>query len=479
MPKEQIIDHVTRQFREADQILTVKSKDPTGNSYPQRWIFKRMEKYINGHLNKLETPRWLVVPGLRGVGKSTLMAQLYVNLLKGLDINFIYFSLDEVVETFESSLQEVLSVYEFVSGINLATCEKPIFIFLDEVHYDAKWRANIKVLFDKNPNIFVIATGSSALGLLHKTTDEERRIVIEPLFPMTFGEYMSIKNKKLPIKGFKDKVKNILFNSSNANEVYGKLKFLEPQIDQYWSDIREEMLDNYLGVGSLPFANNFFDKFKAYDAVYQTIRAIVDIDLPQIAAFRTETIKTTIYVLSLLAASSSISLRKLANETGLKADTVSQILDALEQAELLIRIYPYGGITGRISPNNPSKYYFMSPALRASILNVIGGATLIDKSKGQLFEDTIAMYLYREYISKGIAQVSHLEKPGEVQADFVLELPGKKIPIEVGYGKKDTRQIWPSIAECKAPYGLIISSRELKVEQENAVFVPYKWFLMM
>ena len=57
--------------------------------------------------------RIILMPGLRGVGKTTLLFQLYENL-KGVDdnIDVLYLSCDNLTKQLNSNLQETLEVYE-------------------------------------------------------------------------------------------------------------------------------------------------------------------------------------------------------------------------------------------------------------------------------------------------------------------------------------------------------------------------------
>lgn len=478
MSEKQIIDHVARQIIETKEILSSKTKDSQGRRYPTRTIFVKIKKYIEDHVARKNpnSARWIVVPGLRGVGKSTLLAQLALPLLDNKEIAVAYFSLDEVVNAFGSDLKEVIDIYEKTKGINLATTQKTVFLFLDEVHYDPKWASFIKVLHDKNPNIFIFATGSSAVALQKRNPDEQRRLIIERLYPMSFAEFMVLQHNITPPAGIKNSLKNILYHSQKATDVYARLKELEPVVNDYWKKVPEQGLRHYLRLGSIPFANNYADSNKAYEAIYQTVKSIVEIDLTNIGKFKKETIPAILQMLLILSSSCAISLRKLSAILGINTLTVKEILDAFVQAELLIRIYPHGSVATRI--NKVSKYFFMSPAIRAAVLNLRGGDVIIEKYRGYLFEDIVAMYLYKEFIAHSIAPVVHFDASSEMCADFMIEMHNHKIPVEVGLGQKDTKQMWEAMEKLNSPYGLIISSNELDLIQDTVVKIPHKFFLL-
>ncbi|MFH1298800.1 MAG: AAA family ATPase [Patescibacteria group bacterium] len=473
-----VIDYVSKQMKETSGILRSKTRNSLGKVYPTRTIFIKIQQYVLQHLSisKIGDVRWVVVPGLRGVGKSTLLAQVYNQIIKSHDVEFIYFSLDEVVNSLGSNLHEVLNAYEKVADISLATHRKKIFLFLDEVHYDENWASVVKVLFDKNPNIFIFATGSSAVAL-QRNADEQRRLKVEPLYPMSFAEYMVVKHGVWPIKDLKKRVTEAIFFQDNASDIYARLKGVEGLVEQYWGKVPSNALSDYMFVGSIPFATVYEDKTQAFDAIYQTVRAIVEVDLPQLGNFKKTTAPYILQILSVLAISSGISTNKLASNLNIRHETVSDILVALVKAELVVEVQPYGSVKNKAK--KPKKYLFMSPAIRASILFAVGGEDLIEKHKGELLEDVVGMYLYREMTAKHRGIISYYEKGHDLHVDFVVSVGGKDIPLEVGMGKKDTKQLWGIMDRLNSPYGLICHSRGLEIYDERVVKVPHDFFLLV
>jgi predicted AAA+ superfamily ATPase len=63
-------------------------------------------------------------------------------------------------------LRSYIEVYESkILFEDLVISKEPVFLLLDEVNHDPNWALTLKVIYDKYPNIFIIATGSSALEL--------------------------------------------------------------------------------------------------------------------------------------------------------------------------------------------------------------------------------------------------------------------------------------------------------------------------
>jgi predicted AAA+ superfamily ATPase len=482
--RKELIDLVEGRLRDTKTVLTSNAKGPTGMPYPTRSIYILAEKYIREHLRKKDTPspRWLVVPGLRGVGKSTLLAQLYVAFSNNSNVIPLYFAMDDVVNLLKSNLQEVLEVYQQLTGTNLATVQKTVLIFLDEVHYDPSWSSVLKVIYDKNPNIFIFCTGSSAIAL-QANTDAIRRISIERLYPMSFAEFIFICKKKYPVGGLKDKLKMLLWESKSATDMYSRLKHLESSVDEWWKGVTKQDLDYYLLVGAMPFATIYDDQAKALQAIHATIEKIVKIDIPQLKDFENKTLNSIFNILWLLANSGDLSLRGISDATGLQVPTVIDVLDTLQKTELLIRIQPHATSMEKQLPNSkstkPSKYLFMSPAMRAAVLSSGGGMTLIEKKKGYLLEDAVGLYFYKEFINRNFGSVMYFRDDTEQSADFLVERGGRRIPVEVGLGTKECSQVLNVLQKYPdCPYGIVIDDGHLDLVEQKVVKIPLKFFLL-
>ena len=65
--------------------------------------------------------------------------------------------------------------------------------------------------------------------------------------------------------------------------------------------------------------------------------------------------------------------------------------------------------------------------------------------------------------------------------DFIIkDLNHKAIPIEVGIGKKNKKQIKTAIKRYDADYGIIISDKtDYLIKDEDVIFIPYKIFSLM
>ena len=138
---DEILKYVQNQLVQAPFRLKSYTQDEQGKKYPQRNIYVKVDKYFRDFLhNPNARDHWIIIPGLRGVGKTTILAQLFLNHQQEVDDRrMLYVSLDEVVNVLGSSLKDVLSAYEKIIGESFEKLTKPVFIFIDEAQYDPKW----------------------------------------------------------------------------------------------------------------------------------------------------------------------------------------------------------------------------------------------------------------------------------------------------------------------------------------------------
>lgn len=481
--RQEAINFVQNQLVRADARLDAYLQNPKGTKNPTRNIIVKVRQYYKDFLDQKGSQRWIIMPGLRGVGKTTIMAQTYFEVSlelqkRGLPKNRLLFvSLDDAVENLDIRLNEILEAYELILGVPFEKQTSPLFIFIDEAQYEPKWGTVLKALFDRCKNVFIFCTGSSALEL-RSNPDVARRSLLERLYPMNFLEYEKIRNDVTPIKGLKDEIKQALYGQESYEQGYQRLKAAEKSVAQYWSKVDTLDIDHYLEIGTFPFALKYSDKYQVYEALNQLIDKIINTDVPKLGGMRVETIAMMRRLLYLLAdATDVLAASKLAGLMGTNGITLTAILDVLKDAECLIKIPPYGSATSSV--RKASKYCFMSPAIRAALLSIAGSDGALATRKGKYWEDTVALHLYREFSSKRVGNVVY--DPSAASADFVLQMTtGQEIAIEVGAGQKGISQVLNTMKQRRIEKGLVISTSDLAISEDKRVLmIPFRYFLLM
>lgn len=479
MEKTEIIAYVQRQMASTSDRLHALTHDRIGKSYPKRYIFFKLEKHLRDFLAKLEqSPRSIIITGLRGVGKTTVLAQACADLLqKNVPSQRVLFlSLEEIVDVLDSSLVATLSAFQEIIGEKLDSTDTPVFLFLDEVQKDARWGAVLRSLYEKNKNIFILCTGSSAVEL-QTNADIARRFLFEKLPPLSFGEYQMIRRHVKPVADIKQKMTDALYFANSGEDGLNQLAHLQQYVLSYWSKANRDDVEHYMKIGTLPFALSFPNEDAVYDAISLMLDAVATKDLVQFGKFEHDTLLAVKRLLFILAENDTTSIYQLERVLGISRLTIQNILEAIEKTELLIRVPAHG--SNMTASKQPAKYLFMSPAIRMSFFRITGNIQTFQTRKGKLLEDLVGAHLYREFVIRGAGAVRYDAMQGG--ADFILQIENKRqIAIEVGLGVKDKKQLIQTMKKISCEYGITISANGLSWDNELRILdLPLDYFLMM
>jgi len=472
--RNKIMNYLNDQIAQAEFRARAYVFDENNKKRPNRNIYIKIKNYIHSFSEGDRSVRWLTLTGLRGSGKTTLMAQAYWDI-RGLDSYRLYISADHIVQILGLNLYDVLSVYEDILGMSFEKLDKPLFLFIDEAQYDEKWGIVLKNIYDRTNKVFIFVTGSSALAM-NVNPDIARRTIYEKLFPLSFTEYLKIKFEKFEVKGLCSDLRHALFDSANGEDVFLKIKVLERKIFNYYLGLERMEFDKYVRYGSLPFMVSLKNEALVYDQINKTLDRIVNSDVAKTGKFGSEIVSKISAILYAVSDMDQINFSKIAATFEISRPKVMEIFDILERTETLTRIYPHASHLRQ--GNNPSKYLFSSPAFRAMYYNMIGNIISKENSQGKLLEDLIGMYLSRFLYKKIGSSLAYDSAQGG--ADFIIGFGNQKIILEVGAGKKNYGQISQTNKKVNAKYGLVVCNCDLEHSSDsNAVKVPLKYFLLI
>lgn len=467
--------YLQQQIIILDQRLLRFTHDRGGREYPTRLVFDRLDDYIDKFIKKQSNNKMVIMPGFRGVGKTTLMAQL-CSKYKAKNYKTLFLSIEEVRNLFDVGITEIISAYEEILGNNLENIEEPILIFFDEIQSDPKWAISLKSLFERTRNIFFCCTGSAAI-ILQTTSDLARRAVFEKIPPMSFTEYQMVKHGIAIAKQLNNNIKENLYFSENIDYAYGGLLELQGRVNQYWSNANRLDIRTYLSYGSLPFAFDINNETAVYDAILLLVDKIIKSDLSSLGSFDNNTLNAAKRFLFAIAESDITSFAKLEEKFNFSRHTIASIFEAFEKAELLIKIPAYGSNMG--IAKKPSKYLFSSSAIRMAFFYITGIQDTYFIRQGKLLEDSVGAHLYREFIAKGQGAIRYDSEEGG--ADFILQIMNnKQLIIEVGFGDKNAKQIIKSAKKISSNYNIVFSNTVLKLDKDNKIlFVPLDYYFLI
>jgi len=450
---------------------------------PSRRTSLRLQEYAKDFIDEKKGAnenRIIILPGLRGVGKTTMLLQLYDFLVKKENIKeerVLYFSTDELKGFLGAAISDAINVYiESIIKTTPVYLKDKIFILIDEAHFDTNWSSVAKILYDQSKNIFLVITGSSALNI-EISPDLARRSVKEKVFPLSFSEYLLIKHGieiKEDISRF---IRSVIlsFSEQDIRKAEEEEFQIIKQSSKIGKSINQEFL-SFISLSDLPFSLELDEKV-VYDRVLSMIDRIIEKDIFSIQSFKSESEETIKRIIYFLASQSpgGTSDSKLAKHLETSSKQIRNILDILEKTHLIFSIKPYGG-AGKVI-RKPWKYYFLSPSISTAIRFKLGTYNKNNREMlGALAENMVASCLTR------IKETTNLPlgifyDPGEKGVDFLVkDSKDNIIPIEVGYGKKDTGQVRKAIKKYNSKHGMIVCDCPKIKKEENIIFIPIATF---
>lgn len=474
--RDVLIRYVYAKLSEAPE-LAKKLTEINGQELKYRRVYFRIKKHVTDFLmgekpGNIEN-RFLVMPGLRGVGKTTLLFQIY-NYLRKENIQenrILYFSADEIKTYLGADIKDIVDVFiREVHNTSVVGLDKKLFILVDEAHYDREWSSVGKILYDQSKEIFMIFTGSSALSL-EMNVDAARRSKREMVFPMNFSEYITLKYNIFPPKGMAESLREFIFRpktffgyaSKNENLMKKNLIKLRKPVDK--------VFEEFLCVGGFPISL-YLSKTDVYERIFDMVSRVIEKDVFSLQSFTSDTRNTIARILAFLALQKpgEVSDMKLSQKLGTSPTMVRNILHILEKTHLIFSVKPYSG-AGKIV-RKPWKYYFLSPSIHAALMFKIG---MFDEKNreilGLLGENFAASSFFRIKETMGMVTGVFYD-PEEGGVDFILQKGERLIPVEVGIGKKSKGQIKKAIERYNSPYGIVIHGGEKIEIKGNIVYIP-------
>ncbi len=475
---EDLLDYILARLREGPR-LAQDQIQRKGKKFKRRNTFFKLKKYADSFLEGNDENRFIIMPGLRGVGKTTLLFQIYDYLTdeKGIEPDkILYILADHLSEYLGGRIIDAIDV--FIDGVHQrtpATLDEELFVIIDEAQHDAEWSNAGKILYDQSKKIFMIFAGSSALSL-ELNVDAVRRSKKESIFPMNFSEYLLLKHDIYTPEGTSSSIRKLIFTgdiedaSKKENELMRKMLRLTRPLEKEW--------ENYLCCGGFPFGIHLYN-YDIHEKTFNMLDRVIEKDVFLIRSFRSNTRSSIFRILMYLALQKAgeTSEGKLANGIGISSALVKDILSILEKTHLIFHIKPYSG-SARTSVRKAWKYYFLSPSIKTSINFQLGKYNPKKREfLGELAENMLASYFFR---LKGTMNTPHgiFYSPEKEGVDFLLsDITGEIIPIEVGVGNKDKRQIKKAINKYNSKYGIVVSNATKKITREDdVIYIPLTTF---
>jgi predicted AAA+ superfamily ATPase len=370
--------------------------------------------------NQQEKPLPLMLIGARQTGKTYLLKAFCNHCFE----NVIYLNFAEnsgYKQFFQPSVAaaDILSRMELYFNRELDTA-KTVFFF-DEIQDCEEAIASLKY-FAESEICFHIVSAGSLLGVKLnrlKTSFPVGKVQIEYLYPMDFEEFMWATGKKM----LSDEIRNCFVENRPLPDIIHR-----KALDLY---------KTYLCTGGMPaVVVNFVKKGENLVALDKSIAAnIITGYLADMVKYSGgNSLKINNVYQSMPAQLAKANAKFMYNlvEQGGNKEKFQTAIDWLQQASLVIRCVkvelPQSPLSA-YSAENRFKLYLSDTGLLVS-LSRINFAEIIQDSamiyRGFLTEN----YVAQTFAAKGM-ELFFWESKSEAEIDFVLNLSGKIIPVEV------------------------------------------------
>ena len=385
--------------------------------FKRRKVYDEIKKFMH-------TRQIISLTGLRRVGKTQTMLKIVQDNIEKYDKkNILYFSFDEFKDV---KIYDIMRSYARLMSRDL---DKGSYLMLfDEIQKIDNWEEQLKRIYDENPKIKFIISGSESLFIRKKTRESlAGRIYEFQIKTLDFEEYLAFKNKKfdnLPL--YKEEIlrefNNFLF-CSGFPEIINETK---------------EISNKYI-------KDNVIDK-------------VIFKDLPQIISIKEPAIMEELFKIILNNPGGTIDVNDLSQNLNISRQTISLYLYYLEKSFLIKKIFNFSR-NARKTQRKLKKYY---PTIFS--IDVLENKELF----GRVFETFIVNQLNAEFFWRD---------PYKNEVDIIKIEEDKILPIEIKSSEIDIKPMKIFMKKFKIERGVIVSYD--KKEKVNGIeIIPFYEFLL-
>ncbi len=253
--------------------------------------------------------RLIGITGGRGVGKTTMILQHMVSKFpKGKPA--LYISLDEYL--FEEIRLVDLVETLFVNGYTN--------FYLDEVHKYRRWSKDLKLIYDSNPDVSVVFSGSSILDIYKGESDLSRRAVLYNLPELSFREYLTFEHK-------------IDFKAYSLNEILENHNQISVEISDKVDVLKE--FKKYEKQGAYPFYKGL--KRKYHSQLMSIINMVIENDLPNTVKMDYKSVHKLRRLMHFISGAGPFTpnIAKLSSQVEVSRNVLLEFIDYLDRAQII------------------------------------------------------------------------------------------------------------------------------------------------
>ncbi|MBI5229833.1 MAG: ATP-binding protein [Candidatus Magasanikbacteria bacterium] len=384
---------------------------------------------IEGQLKKnLSSKQAIIVTGMRRVGKTTVLRELY----NAVPDNKIWFDFENPLDVKYFEDIDYNEIYQnIVQKGNLNTLRR-MYVFIDEVQLYPNISKIVKYLIDHYKVKFLL-TGSASYYLknLFPESLAGRKIIFE-MYPLDFEEFLIFKKE----------------NEARYQKIKNKKNISELDYELYDAYYRE-----FVEWGGFPEVALTTDKNIKQQRLEDIFGSYYQQEIINLADYRKGNKVRDLIMLLAARVGSQLDLVKLSQELQIQRTTVYSYLAFLKATYFIHLVSRLSSSIDR-EVSGTQKVYFCDNG----ILKVMSGI-----SAGQLLENTV----YNQLKTKG--SVSYFRKKSGAEIDFILN---KKTAYEVKRTASpvDVHRIARVQRIAKLSQSFVVSQQYVKTGKDGVVF---------
>ncbi|HEX7365905.1 MAG TPA: ATP-binding protein [Pelobium sp.] len=372
----------------------------------KRLYFKLFYPYV---IEK-DIRRALVLMGPRRVGKTVMLFHSIEQLItENVNHQKIFFiGIDNPIYV-HLSLEDILTLCK--RSLNLSTLSG-CYVFFDEIQYLKDWERHLKVLVDSYPQTKFIVSGSAAAALKwHSTESGAGRFTDFMLPPLTFQEYIHLKN-----------MNHLIFD--------GYIKYGGKQMPYCLThDIKvlNKEFVHYLNFGGYPEVvlsekiQSDMGRYVKNDIVDKVLLR----DLPSLYGIKDVQELNRFFTYIAYNTGNEFSYETMSRESGIQKDTLKRYLEYLEAAFLIKVLNKVDVNAKRLKRVTSFKVYLTNPSLRTALFSPVSET---DSEMGNLVETAVlSQWMHREKLDLTYARWKDGRYEGEVDLVLVDDIKYKPV----------------------------------------------------
>jgi len=390
-----------------------------------------------------------IITGARQIGKTTLLKEI-INDLKHKGKETLYFNLD-----IEEDKRHFESQQRLLNKIELEVGRQHAYIFVDEIQQKENAGRFLKGIYDMGLPYKFIVTGSGSLELKEKVSEAltGRKYLIE-MGPVSFIEFVNFKTN------YKYQSKLPLFFEAEKEKT-------------------ELLLNEYLIFGGYPAVITAGTINRKLEVMNDIFTSYITKDISYLLKIRQPDKFVKLIRLLAVLSGNILNYTQLAQDVGVKLDTLKTYLWYAEQTFIIKTVKPYFTNLKKELTKSPTVYFN-----DLGMLNFSKGGFRTSPLDGMLFQNFIYINLKEKY-DKGLSHVNYWRTKDKAEVDFIIHTDYGVVPVEVKIKKIKNPTVSRSYKSFITKYspikGAVVNlelTYELTSGETKVLFMPY-WKLLL